>query len=415
MGGQQFLSNEVLIDTTQLSSVVGIDAVRGLLTIEAGAQWPAIIAAARAIPGEVSWGIRQKQTGADTLTLGGSISCNAHGRGVLMGPLGEDIERLSLVTPTGDVVECSREVNAELFSLVIGGYGMFGVIADATLRLSPRVRVRRLVDIIDIDDAANAIHRRVADGCQYGDFQYAIDPLDSSFLRRGVFACYRAEPSQNDAPEHAGSDLPPEAWLELIALAHTDKAKAFQVYSQYYLSTHGRLYWSDTHQLGTYLPSYADFLATMNQREHVDETLMISELYVPPVRIIDFMKRAREILRTTGVEDIYGTIRSIQRDMTSFMPWARDHFGCIIFNLRTAHTEVGLEKSRAAARGLIDAAADLGGSFYLTYHRWATSEQLLRCHPRLPRFLSLKRKYDPEGIFRSDWYDSLVATLSAPA
>ena len=47
-----------------------------LLRIEAGAMWPAIIAATHAMrdaDGQ-SWGIRQKQTGVDSVTLGGSIS-----------------------------------------------------------------------------------------------------------------------------------------------------------------------------------------------------------------------------------------------------------------------------------------------------------------------------------------------------
>lgn len=411
MGGQQFLTDSVLVDTTELSAVIDTDSQRGLLTIQGGAQWPAIIAAARAIQGPTPWGIRQKQTGADTLTLGGSISCNGHGRGVLMGPMGEDIERLTLVNASGDVLTCSREENAELFSLVIGGYGLFGVILDATLRLSPRQCVRRHVDIIDIDDALNAIYRRVADGCIYGDFQYAIDPTNNSFLRRGVFACYHpvsVDPESISAPEE---DLPPQAWLELMRLAHTDKAKAFQQYSQYYLSTHGRLYWSDTHQLGTYIPSYAEFLAKMNMQEKVEETLMITELYVPPQKIVEFMERARQVLRTTGVEDIYGTIRSIHQDTTSFLPWAREHFACIIFNLRTPHSAKGLEQTKTAARGLIDAAAGLGGSFYLTYHRWATREQLLECHPRLPEFIARKQALDPHGVFMSDWYRHLLTTI----
>ena len=83
MGGQQFAENSVHIDTTQMGRVLASDAERGLLTIEAGAMWPAIIAATHAMPneGRPMWAIRQKQTGVDAVTLGGSIAANAHGRG----------------------------------------------------------------------------------------------------------------------------------------------------------------------------------------------------------------------------------------------------------------------------------------------------------------------------------------------
>lgn len=60
--------------------------------------------------------------------------------------------------------------------------------------------------------------------------------------------------------------------------------------------------------------------------------------------------------------------------------------------------------SAAAFRGLIDAAADLGGSYFLTYHTWASMEQVLRCYPRFGEFLAKKREYDPGEVFQSEWY-----------
>ncbi len=398
MGGQQFRSGGVLLDLRGMKRVLRLDDERGLLSIEAGAEWPDIMRATA----PSRWGIRQKQTGADNLTIGGSIACNAHGRGLSMGPLVDDIESLTLVDARGELRNCSRAENADLFSLVVGGYGLFGVVVEATLRLCHRMRLQRLVDVIDIDDALNAVRRRVADGCLYGDFQYAIDAADDSFLRRGVFACYK--PAPRDSPvDEGGSDLSKESWLALLKLAHTDKRRAFQVYAEHYLSTHGRVYWSDTMQLGTYIPTYAEFLAEALGQDAA-ESLMITELYVPPDRLIAFMAASRQVLRSTGVEDIYGTIRSLRKDTTTFLPWAREDYACVVFNLRIPHSATGLERSIVAARKLIDAAAELSGSFYLTYHRWATREQVLRCYPRLPDFLALKRRHDPQEVFQSDWY-----------
>jgi FAD/FMN-containing dehydrogenase len=99
MGGQQFRSGAAHLDTTRLDRPLGADAARGLLHIEAGAMWPAIVAATREMPG--NWAIRQKQTGVDAVTLGGSISANAHGRALGSEPLGGDIENLTIVTAAG--------------------------------------------------------------------------------------------------------------------------------------------------------------------------------------------------------------------------------------------------------------------------------------------------------------------------
>jgi hypothetical protein len=53
---------------------------------------------------------------------------------------------------------------------------------------------------------------------------------------------------------------------------------------------------------------------------------------------------------------------------------------------------------------LIDAAIAHGGSYYLTYHRFAEPAQVRRCYPQMFEFLQLKRKYDPQERFQSDWY-----------
>jgi FAD/FMN-containing dehydrogenase len=412
MGGQQFGTGALHIDCRGLDQLHHFDLERGLIRIGGGAQWPAMIDAIRRYPGAERWGIRQKQTGADDLTLAGAASSNVHGRGLAFGPIVDDVESLTLVTSDAQVVTCSRESERELFGLVCGGYGMFGLIADVTLRLTARQRLVRLVDICDVDEALHAVRRRAAEGCIYGDFQYAIDARDDEFLRRGVFACYKpARPGAADPDDEA--DLPRERWLQLLRLAHDNPREAFALYSGHYLYTHGRTYWSDTMQLATYLPSYAEILSDAADAgpTATRRTLMITELYVPPDSLPAFMAESRRVLRGTGVRDIYGTIRAIQPDRTTFLPWATGERACIIFNLLVQHEPDGIARTQDAARGLIDAAAGFGGSFYLTYHRWATRDQLLRCHPRLPGWLLQKRRYDPDGLFTSDWYEHVRGLL----
>src|SRR3546814_18971204 len=55
-------------------------------------------------------------------------------------------------------------------------------------------------------------------------------------------------------------------------------------------------------------------------------------------------------------------------------------------------------------RALIDLALARGGSYYLTYHRWATRGQVEAAHPRLAEFLRAKREFDPAGRWSSAWY-----------
>ncbi|CAA9346938.1 MAG: hypothetical protein AVDCRST_MAG72-1183 [uncultured Nocardioidaceae bacterium] len=404
MGGQQFTSGGTVLDTSDMSRVLLLDRQRGLVEVEAGIQWPELVDRLHAAQRGASeqWTIAQKQTGANRFSIGGSVSANCHGRGLTMGPIVSDVEALRVVTADGSVVTCSRTRNRELFACVIGGYGLFGAIYSVTLRLAPRQLLQRIVEVISVDDLVAAVDARVRDGFRYGDFQFAIDPHSADFLRRGVFSCYRPVEADRPIPDRQVT-LSPDDWLDLLQLAHQDKHRAFDVYAQHYLATSGQLYWSDSHQLAVYLDDYHEGL-DRRLGEVETGTEMITEVYVPRHRLPDFMAAAAQELRRLEADLIYGTVRFTEADPDTYLPWARQAYACVVFNLHTPHTPAGVARSATAFRRLIDLATAREGSYYLTYHRWATPEQLLACYPQFPSFLALKRRYDPDELFYSDWY-----------
>jgi FAD/FMN-containing dehydrogenase len=404
MGGQQFGADTVLLDTVKLDRILNFDTAKGLIEVEAGIEWPALIdylvkAGERGNP---AWGIRQKQTGADRLTIGGALSANAHGRGLRMRPFIGDVESFVLLDAEGTVRHCSRRENPELFKLVIGGYGLFGVIVSVTLRLDRRRKLERVVEVIEIDDLMPMFEKRIAAGFLYGDFQYSIDPNSQEFLRRGVFSCYRPVDASRPIPEKQ-RELSDQQWVQLLTLAHTSKSEAFKRYSDYYLTTSGQIYWSDTHQLSFYPEGYH---RPLDQRLGLKSATseMITEIYVPRAALADFMAEAAADFRKKDVNVIYGTIRLIEQDGESFLQWARQSYACVIFNLHVAHTGSGMQHAANAFRRLIDMAIRRDGGYYLTYHRWATRKQVEACYPQFSEFLRLKRRYDPAERLQSDWY-----------
>src|SRR6266853_345125 len=337
MGGQQFGTDTSLIDTRKLNRVINLDRKLGILEVEAGIEWPELIDSYLNLQnGErETWGIAQKQTGADRLTMAGTIAANAHGRGLKMKPFISDVESLVIVDATGTARTCSRTENPELFRLVHGGYGLFGIVTSVQLRLTPRKKLERVVEIRTVDDLMAAFEKRIADGFLYGDFQFSIEHDSEDFLHKGVFSCYRPVPMDTPIPTEE-KQLTDENWRQLLYLAHTDEKQAFNTYAGYYLSTNGQIYWSDLHQLSIYPDNYH---REIDARLHAPfpATEMITEINVPRQALAGFLEEVREDFRKNSVALIYGTVRLIERDDESFLPWAKQPYACTIFNLHTVH------------------------------------------------------------------------------
>jgi FAD/FMN-containing dehydrogenase len=404
MGGQQFGSNTVHVGMKDMNAILSFDKVNGLIEVEAGIEWPQLIdylleEQKGAWP---QWGITQKQTGADDLSIGGAVSANIHGRGIHFKPFIQDIESMRVIDGAGKLIDIDRELNPELFSLVVGGYGLFGAIASVTIRLSRRVEIERVVEIVHIDELPEKVRSRIDEGFLYGDFQYKTDDLAEDFMQVGVFSCYKAS-SSNAASPVEQRKLSHEDWNSLLYLAHKNKGEAFKRYSEYYMATNGQRYWSDTHQLSYYDKDYSEFLAKYDPSLG-NGSLMITEIYVPRGELVSFTKQIAADVKEHSIDVIYGTMRLIKKDGETFLAWAKDDYVCIIFNLRVSHTAEGIEKSNHDFRLFIDRALERGGSYYLTYHRWARKDQVLKAYPQFPDFIALKLKYDPQERFQSDWY-----------
>ena len=407
MGGQGFGEGCEVMDLREMNQVVSLDVTKKLVRVAAGMQWPGLIDALRGSGSGLT--IRQKQTGADEMTIGGAVAVNMHGRGLGMAPFIDDLEELQVVIADGSLLRCSRDENMDLFSRVVGGYGCFGIVVEVTLRLVPLRNYRRDVTMISADRVVHWLTSQQKKGGIYGDFQFQIDPADEGFLRDGISACYFPDENGGEHPDFSRErpELDSGRIEKLLALAHSNPGEAFRQYTAHYSATDGCHYTGDEMQLSAYPTGYH---ARMDGCSPGSE--MISELYIPRSRLEDFLGYAAVFLRQQRAQVIYGTVRLIERDAESALAWARQPWACIVFNLHVDHSRAGLDKARREFRGLIDLALQQGGTFYLTYHRWATRRQLLQAYPQLPQWLERQSEQDPEKIWGSDWLRNLRETLA---
>jgi hypothetical protein len=403
-GGQQFLTDGVLLDTTRMNKILKLDRETALLTVESGARWLELESSlAKMQLGEPKpLGINQKQTGLNTLTIGGTLAANAHGQGLLLKPFVADVDSFKLINADGEVINCNRRENADLFSSVIGGYGVFGFVPEITLKLIPRQKVRRLVQIISLKNLAQCVDQSIAKGFRHGHCQMNIDESSPGYLNEGIYATY--EPVDINTPI-TGSEktMTAQGWTDLVRLAHSDKTKAYTDYVAFYQATDGFINWSDIWQNSYYVNGYHRKLDRRSASKEA-ATEVLNEFFVPISQLETFLGQAREYFLTHMQNIIFSTIRFIEKDDETLLPWASERYGCVIFNFHTVHSAPAIELTMQAIKFLIERAVDLKGSFYLTYQHLADKKQVLSCYPTFENYLALKLKHDPNEVFQSDWY-----------
>lgn len=142
----QSMGRGLVLDLRDLRGITSIDADRGVLRCFAGTPWSEVARAA------LEHGLLPPVlTNNLSVSVGGTLSVAGLGTASFrQGAQGDQVNAVRVVTADGRDLLCSRDTNSELFDLVRGGLGQFGVIVEAWLRLRPApARIRRTAIVYD--------------------------------------------------------------------------------------------------------------------------------------------------------------------------------------------------------------------------------------------------------------------------
>ena len=129
MGGHTMYPNGIVLNMRPYKEMQ-IDTINNILTIGSGALWEDAIHYLDKFNKSIS-----VMQAFSSFSIGGSISVNGHGWQKDLPPISSSVISFTLLNHNGEILNCSRTENSELFSLVIGGYGLFGIILDVKLRV----------------------------------------------------------------------------------------------------------------------------------------------------------------------------------------------------------------------------------------------------------------------------------------
>jgi FAD/FMN-containing dehydrogenase len=391
MGGHTIYPGGVSIDMTPFRHMQ-LDEERDVLHVGAGAKWSEILPYLDARGRSVA--IMQSN---NSFTVGGSLSVNCHGWQYGRPPIASSVETFRLMKADGSIVRCSREENAELFSLVLGGYGLFGIILDAELRVAPNVAYRLDRYVVPVDQSLATYTEKVVQ-TSGAEMVYArLNIVPDHFFEDVILNVF----SQDDS----GAPLPAlhEPGLKRIRRA-IFRGSADDAYGK-------EMRWLAETKLEPYL---RDRVFSRNQlfNEGVEEyqnrsaatTDILHEYFVPPDRVSAFLPQMRAILLRRKANLLNVTVRHVLEDRDTFLRYAEQEMFCFVMLFVQERSAAGEAEMESLTRELIDAALSHGGRYYLPYRLHATPAQFDAAYPQAADFFQKKREHDREELFQNQFY-----------
>lgn len=136
MGGHTIYPDGIALNMLPYNHM-HLDEKTNILSIGSGATWQQAL---QYLDG-FGKSIAVMQSFSD-FSIGGSISVNGHGWQQNAAPISSSVQSFTLMQANGEIINCSRHENPELFKLVIGGYGLFGIILDVKLKVVDNVALK---------------------------------------------------------------------------------------------------------------------------------------------------------------------------------------------------------------------------------------------------------------------------------
>ena len=392
MGGQSLFPHSLYVDMRPYRGME-LDTAAGILHVGAGAIWAEVIAYLDGFGRSVA-----VMQGNSNFSVGGSLSVNCHGWQPDHAPIASTVAAFTLFTADGRLRRCSRDENPELFSLALGGYGLFGVILDVDLRVVANEAYAYKRIRTSAAQYADQYSSLVADNPAVGLAHGRLDISHANFLDEALLKYFVRLP---EVPAHLG---PPNPRIGKLVRA---------VFQGSAGSEYGKsLRWTLEKRLeprlfpraisrNQILSADAEVLAN-HSGSSVD---ILQEYFLPERNLEAFIGQLREAVPAhPGVDLLNITVRAVRKDADTFLRYAREDIFGLVLSFRIQANEEGDNALAETARDLIERALALDGTFYLPYRLHATADQVKRAYPDVRPFFEAKRKYDPDEIFQNGFY-----------
>lgn len=372
--------NQVEIKPDMKTAVVG-----------AGARWADVQRAAD--PHGLAVKVMQA---SNVFSVGGSIGANIHGWDHQAGTLAETVKKLWIVDAEGELRILGPE--DELFGLVVGSYGQFGIIVQAEIALAENEELLEQGKSIKPEDYVEYFEQHVLTDPKARMHLYRLSLDPDHLLEEGIAVNY-------DLVGQPGGKVTPHLVEEGVRGTRMDRILLHLARRFKFMRS---LYWKDE----SLRIQYNQDALTRNQimrppinaalHHSTAESEWLQEYFVAGKDLAPFLKKLGAILKENDVPLLNATVRYVKQDHRSEMGYARagDRYAVVLFFTQSLQKEE-VEQTKKWIQQVNDELAACGGSYYLPYQPFATQEQFEASYPNAAHVAAKKKEYDPDGRFET--------------
>ncbi len=398
MGAQSLPKHGIAVSLEQ--QFLEADKSSGTFRVAAGMRWRDVIQRLDA----VGFSPAVMQSNND-FGVASTFCVNAHGWPVPFSGFGSTVKSLRLLTADGELLNCSRTENSELFGMSMGGYGLTGLITDLDVAMVPNARLNASYEVMPGTDLGKRFAQLLADDPKvqmaYGRLDISLD----DFFSEALLIAYRADEDQSDVPPASGS-----GWFSHFsryvfrAQLDSDRVKSAR--------------WAMEKDLAPRINNEAvtrnslinEPVVTLEDRDPA-RTDILHEYFVEPTRFAEFVVACQEVIPSSYQDLLNITLRYVAPDKESALSYAPVPRIAAVMLFSQEKSQRGEQDMARMTRALIERVLAIGGSYYLPYRLHATQDQFDRCYPNAAGFAKFKREVDGQQVFRHALWDQYLARL----
>ena len=317
-------------------------------------------------------------------TVAGAISTSTHGTGKALTGLAGQVVAMKLINGQGQIIECSKSVNSQIFDVARVSVGALGIITEYTLQAVPSFHLRALEQPMRLDDVLDNVH----------DLASAHDHFEFFWIPHTKWALTK----RNNRTEDELQPLPRvKGWIEKTFMEN---------YAFGALCRVGRARPSLIPRLATALPS-------SGSREYVDQSFKIfasprivrfyeMEHALPVEALVPALKEIRAMVDRKGyLLNFPVEVRFTKADDVPLSTaYGRDSAYIAV------HVYKGME-CEPFFRDVEDILRSYDARPHWGKMHYRDAEELSKLYPRWDEFIALRNQLDPQRTFSNAYTDTV--------